>query len=175
MNAERTLVTGFGPFRGVEENPSAWLAENSGRHYAVIPVGYAAARAFVQGFDHAEFDRWVMLGVSGHASRMRLELYARNRVGDGDDVEGTVLGPGPIDPNAPRVLGSTLWTEADLTGSESFELSADAGEYLCNYLYFLALARSLTVGFVHVPPFATMTAERQEEALDELLERLEAR
>jgi pyrrolidone-carboxylate peptidase len=55
--------------------------------------------------------------------------------------------------------------------------SADAGCYLCNYLYYRALRRlpGKRVGFVHVPPLDVLPFEDQRRVLAGLIDRIEGR
>ncbi len=57
MARPRVLVTGFGPFPGVAENPSAWLAETLAAeppnfdaefHARVVPTAWQAAELMPQ-------------------------------------------------------------------------------------------------------------------------------
>lgn len=143
--AGRTLVTGFGPFGTVAVNPSGFLAEQSGRDHRLLEVSYRAVREFLTRLDPNSFDRLLLLGVAAGSKKCRVELFARNLIGPTPDVHGEIPGPREITPNAPRVLGGTLW---DGTRLLSPQLIADhprlvhsfsAGAYLCNYIYFEAL------------------------------------
>ncbi|MBW7928564.1 MAG: pyroglutamyl-peptidase I, partial [Fimbriimonadaceae bacterium] len=94
------FVTGFGPFLGNDDNPSAALAESCGLPFAVLSVTFRAVEEFL--VSAPEFDALLMLGLaSGEQDpRLRLELVARNVVGPTPDAEGVVGGPGPIAPFA---------------------------------------------------------------------------
>lgn len=173
----RTLVTGFGPFRNVTENPSAKLAEGCGRPFQVLEVAYDAADAFLEGLSPEGFDTLLMLGVASGRSRLTPELFARNVRHGEADVRGQTL-PGPIEEGQPLLLESTLWNAHLLAEVEvGFGLfaSMDAGGYLCNYLSYRALRRfpSKRVGFLHVPPFDKVPQERQAEILAGVLESVE--
>lgn len=173
----RILVTGFGPFRNVEDNPSGRLAEGSGRPFRVLEVAYAAADAFVEGLDPEGFDALLMLGVATRRERITPELFARNARSGEADVRG-VEASGPIEEGAPLLLESTLWDAhlvAELSVSAGLFASEDAGAYLCNYLSYRALRRfpRKRVGFLHVPPFEKVPRERQAEALERVLAAIE--
>ncbi|MFM9872505.1 MAG: hypothetical protein ACKVQS_03450 [Fimbriimonadaceae bacterium] len=157
--AEKLLVTGFGSFRDIDENPSGWLAGQLGGQ--VLEVSFAAVDEFLSGLDVEGFDVWLMIGVHGSAERMHLETVGRNFVGAGADVRGVVAGPGVIDPSLPPALSGTLF-DADCEGEKAC-LTIDAGGYLCNYLYFLGLARfpGKRIGFLHVPRIEVMGLEDQ--------------
>ena|SRR5687768_10369278 len=168
----RTLVTGFLGFGRFIMNPSAELARTCGRQFELLEVSYAAADAFVASLHTRNFDRFLMLGVCGHATRPKLERVARNRVNGDSDVSGVVRGPGPIDQTAPDVLTSTLLIDGLCDASD------DAGAYLCNYLFFrvaqaLQASHEMRFGFLHVPPADVMPLDAQRAALERLLDQVE--
>ena len=167
----RTLVTGFLAFQGFDVNPSALLAQSSGRPYELIDVSFDAAETFLERLaaSHGAYDRVLMLGVRGSGALIEVERLARNHVGPELDVRGEVRGPGPIEPGAPATLPTTLFDPAS-TAATSF--SDDAGCYLCNYIYYRALRRfpRSRVGFVHVPPLDVVPLEAQQRHLASLLE-----
>jgi pyroglutamyl-peptidase len=176
--ANRTLVTGFLAFEGFEVNPSALLAQSCGRPFELIEVSYAAAGAFVAALDESRFDRLLLIGVAGRSSKMRIETTARNIIGARPDVRGGSQEPRKIDAGGPDVLDGNLW------GLPAFEIETDsrkpsdnAGDYLCNYIYYVALQRfessERQIGFLHVPPLEMMALETQKAELSTLLEMIE--
>lgn len=166
------FVTGFGPFLGNDDNPSAALAESCGLPFRVLPVTFRAVEEFLA--SAPEFDALLMLGLaSGEQDpRMRLEMVARNVISATPDADGVVGGPGPIAPMAPRQLGATVFrSPALVTECEHWRPSVDAGSYLCNYSLFRALQTwpGRAVGFVHVPPVEVMPLEAQRAALADVI------
>lgn len=166
----RLLVTGFGSFRDIDDNPSGWLAERlrteqipafAGMTSQVLEVSYAAVDEFVAGLDADDFDAWLMMGVHGNAGRMHLETVAKNSCGPGADVRGVVAGPGCIDPSLPPQVVGSLFT--DSLESEKAVLTVDAGGYLCNYLFFRGVTAfpDKRIGFLHVPRVEVMGLEDQ--------------
>lgn len=177
----RTLVTGFGVFSGVSENPSTFLAENSGRNHELLEVSYRGVRDFLNRLNPDSFDRLLLLGVNAYATKCRVELFARNLIGGQPDVRGETLGPAEIRAGAPKVLGGTLWDQTKLLQPEHLAdhplliHSFSAGNYLCNYIYFEALMRfrDKKVGFLHVPSTEELPIDRQLEAVREVIEHIE--
>lgn len=178
MPSRRTFVTGFGPFGATADNPSAWLAERSGRPHRVLEVSFAAVERFLDDLNPDSFDRLVMLGLAGgeRDPRLRLETRARNQIGGAPDVTGVVAGPGPIAPFMPPQLGASLFTGNLATETDRWRISVDAGDYLCNFALFRALRTfpKRRVGFVHVPPPDVWPLEEQRLALAEFLEEVES-
>ncbi|MBX3110994.1 MAG: hypothetical protein KF857_03215 [Fimbriimonadaceae bacterium] len=173
----RVLTTGFGPFLRVTENPSAWLVERCGAPFVVLPVGYDAVDAFLEGLDPSSFDALVMVGVHGRARKIRLECVARNVVGGTPGSDGQARRPGRIDPKGPDRIRTSLWREVVWPGAaDHFTLADNAGDYLCNYSFYRAASRfpEKRVGFVHVPPFDRMERETQREALQKLVSEISA-
>lgn len=169
------LLTGFGPFGSVLQNPSQRLVRYFGRHplkgisltTITLPVSYVQAPCTVEALlrQHLEvgypFDYVLMLGVAAHSSYWCVERVAHNRVSDKLDVEETRFAPGPIRSGAPDRLYATLpverLVEALADRGLPVSLSEDAGDYLCNYLYFSTLyflsglPNPPKAGFLHVP------------------------
>ena len=178
----RTLVTGFGPFPGVEVNPSGVLARSVDRSHEIIDVSYRSARYFLDRLDPTQFDRLLLLGVASGSTKCRIELFARNLIGTTPDIHGEAPGPREIYPDAPRVLGGTLWDgtkllkPGHLTDHPHLMHSFSAGTYLCNFVYYETLMRfrDKKVGFIHVPLETDMPIEDQLTAIREVLEHIEA-
>jgi pyroglutamyl-peptidase len=177
--SKRTLVTGFGPFWDVAENPSAKLAEALNRPYQVIEVSYDTVEDFIFHLDPRSFDRLLLLGVAPGRSHLCAELFARNTYGMRPDARGRGR-TGPIQQVQPLLLGTTLFGEEALSevlvNDSRVRLSLDAGSYIGNFTYFKALVAfpSKQVGFLHVPPFEKISFEDQLDSVTELLEALEA-
>lgn len=174
----RLLVTGFGPFPGVPENPTETLvrrlagrwarrppAANLAPSFAVLPTEWETLAALPALLDRHRPDAVLLTGVASRALRTRLERTARNRMGGRvPDAAGRsppsarrVAAGRMVTPLAPRLpaLRAGVLREHGLV-----VVSDDAGDYLCNaaYLETLALlaarigpARAL---FVHLPPLS---------------------
>lgn len=167
----RVLATGFGPFGGFEDNPSAWIAERLGVSACILEVSFQAVDEFVTSVDADSFDVLLMLGVAGDAKKMRIERVARNAIGDYPDVRGERRGDSPIDPQSPQHLSSTLWAPDSADLDDRLEDSIDAGDYLCNYGLYRALQKfeGKQVGFLHVAPDEVMPKEAQLEVAKRLV------
>jgi len=169
---DRLLITGFGPFLTIGENPSSVLARGSGCRNDVLEVSFKGVDTYIESLDPESFDTWLMLGVAGKAPKFRVELRAQNGIANIPDVLGEVHGPGPINPSGPHQLGTTLWhapewyVETDLR-----EPSVDAGEYLCNYLYYRGLEAfpNHRIGFLHVPGMEFVSIDSQASELNRIV------
>lgn len=170
------LVTGFGPFGEVSENPSAKLAEACGAEFEVIEVSFRAVDDFIAKRTKAPPELFLAIGVAARAEKMRFETVARNWIGPTPDARGEVWGPGPIDPAAPSMRAGNLWKPEWLAESELSCPSVDAGDYLCNYLYHQAIVHlpPSKVGFLHVPSFDRITFAIQAEIVGSLVQTLNA-
>lgn len=167
------LVTGFGPFLSVEDNPSAHIAKGCGLPHRVLEVSFKAVDEFFAALDPGGFDGLLMIGVAPKAEKMRIELIARNVVGPVPDVRSEVHGPAPVSFTSSGSLAGTLWRSPELFAETlDWAPSVDAGDYLCNYVYHRALTSfpSKRVGFLHVPPVESMPMDRQQVALGRILE-----
>lgn len=163
------LVTGFGPFGRFRDNPSDYLATRlTDVESEILPVTFEAADRFARRLP-GRLGAIIMLGVAEKGRKFRLERRARNWVGDRPDVFDLVRGPGKISLHGREFLYGTLfdgWEETD-----AWELSEDAGSYLCNYLYYRVLERrpEARCGFVHVLPFSVEPLATQFEWLTKLI------
>lgn len=177
--SERTLVTGFGPFLDVVDNPSRHLAEATGRSCQVLEVSYDAVEDFIFHLDPSTFDRLLLIGVAPSRTHVCAELFARNVYGGVADVEGRGRS-GSIQSDQPLLLGSTLFGDELLSDilvhHRSVRMSLNAGSYLCNFAYFKALAAfpAKQVGFLHVPPFEVIPFEDQLGVVEAFLNALES-
>ena len=174
----RTFVTGFGAFKSIAENPSATLAESSGRPHTVLEVSYQAVDEFISSLCTDSFDRLLMIGVAAKRDRLTPELFARNMIGPDADVRG--YAPlGYIEPMAPLLLESTLWTPEVLSEIVIYDphtkVSMDGGDYLCNYIGYRALAAfpEKRVGFLHIPTPEHLPMQEQQRVLQMMLEIIE--
>lgn len=151
------LVLGFGPFAGVNENPSARLAlEVDG---ALIPgarvigevmrVSWSDAPALTRR-RAAELGADLVLGIGVARGRALplMERYGRRIVSpELPDVDGERRAV--LDEEGPDELVSDLaapWAEA-----LGFGESDDAGRYVCNAWLWHALQDDLPAAFLHVP------------------------
>ena len=175
----RLFVTGFGPFRGVERNPSREIAralEVRGLGPAVeviaaeLPVTFAAvAPAIDAALARLERPPDVLLGlgVLSRGENFRLERRARGVFDatrpDNEGATGAGIDLGPE--------RSTNWDLERLAermrtaGAGEVTISDDAGRYVCERAYLHLLTRAESLGaralFLHVPRLEFIELERQ--------------
>lgn len=185
MTLPVALVTGFGPFLDVVDNPSARVAgaldgEVVAGHQviaAVLPVDYREARAALAALAGAHAPSCVLaLGVA-RGDLVRLERGADNRVSsERPDATGAVWAGRALTPGGPARLRSPLpiarWAEELDSAGLRVVPSDDAGGYVCNATYhrLLELASDMIPSlFVHIP---SECAASQVRALADLCRRL---
>ncbi len=159
---KKVLITGFGPFGDVKENPSQKLLKSLNELLPqdkficeVLPVSYSFCEDWILEQNRHEFAFVLHFGVAMKSEKIRLEKKAKNFCGEGKDITGFSK-TGLIKENEPKSLVSQVNTEhlAEWLNNEGFpcEVSEDAGDYLCNFLYFISLLHfSGNVLFVHIP------------------------
>ncbi len=173
----RLLVTGFGPFPGVRDNPSERLVGRiaADRRLLRISAGEVRTAVLQTEWDRvrlgapellAAHDPDVVLhfGVHARAGGFRVERWARNRMGALPDARGRSYRACEIVRGAPRALpagGPAGKLVSHLRGlGLPAEISTDAGRYLCNMLFYLSALHARNTGrphavqFVHIPPVA---------------------
>lgn len=160
----RILITGFGPFPGIIDNASAHvaplLAAQAERALpgakavaAVLPTEWEAAPHHLKALI-AEIQPAICLhlGVSGLASGVVQETYARNRAGERPDAAGRLPASRRLLDDAPAVLIPARTSQVLALGA-----ARQAGDYVCNAVFFhsLWLARQQAgrrhVAFLHLP------------------------
>lgn len=180
----RVLVTGFGPFPGIDENASEAMVrrlEGSAAApglevaTAVVPVVWSEARSFVQRAI-ADFEPHAVLhfGVSKRAFGFEIETRAFNLSGPREDHDGAIRPPDALVFAGPPILKGTLPPLALLQALRACGfpvlLSTDAGRYLCNALYYWSLidseADGRLVSFVHMPAIGAETEIRSPVTVD---------
>ena len=172
MNKPTILVTGFGPFAGVEENPVQAVVETFPEpndfpfvvERRVLEVSYAAAVEDVTAFVAALRPGAVVLtGLAETRSEISIERLASNiRHSTEVDNDGIAAFDEAIEPGGPDIVRVTTPSKDILTALAKNGINAgysySAGTYVCNYVLYRTL-RKLTgtgvlCGFFHFPPFA---------------------
>jgi pyroglutamyl-peptidase len=160
-------LTCFDAFGALRENPTRWLVaalpEISGWRTVktVLPTSYARVGTKVDGIFDQRLEAVVMFGYTSQTDRLRLEHVARNRDRSPRPDNDGRLGRPVILPGAPPAYSSTVDLAPMLSAlcarKAPFTYSTDAGGYVCNHSYFLALDRARSIQpavpclFVHIP------------------------
>ena len=173
------LVTGFEPFGGDDENPSAEVARAlAGRRVAgagiacrILPVDLdrldAALDAALAGLASPPA-AVLALGLASSEAVIRLERVALN-VADFSipDNAGALARNRPLEPGGPDARLSRLPLDSILAALLArgipARLSETAGLYLCNAAMYRLLGRlpaGMPCGFVHLPPLPAQVARR---------------
>jgi pyroglutamyl-peptidase len=148
----RVLVTAFEPFANWSVNSSreaaaALAADRPGLHVRVLPVDHAAAAAALEAAVEALRPAVLLCAGLAPGAVPRLVLRARP--------------PGALGACGPERRGLWPWAAAlDAIRAEGLpaRLSAEAGGYVCETVYWTALGRAgardgpRRVAFLHLPP-----------------------
>lgn len=182
----RVVATGFGPFLENRRNPSWNVAQAFAEAVAPqfptqcerLTVTYDEAQRFVESIDWEAGNLLVVhFGLSAKRDRVALERFAHNCRGATRDETGRegwsdyVAAEGPV-AHATRLSVRTLASDLDLELARELDLGAyvsrDAGEYVCNAIYYHSLAAvdvarraglAADALFVHVPRLDDRQAE----------------
>jgi pyroglutamyl-peptidase len=178
-----TLVQGFGPFGGLDVNPSELLVRDlAGRDdpelvTEVLPVSLRQVTDEIPRLMAKHRPRaWVGVGLAAGRTALSVEAVAVNLADwpEADaDYDGLAADRVPVVASGPAAHLTTLpverilssWREAGIPGY----LSRTAGSYLCNLSFYVAaqaasdLGLDCMVGFIHVPllPELVSAPERQ--------------
>lgn len=166
---KRLLLSGFEPFAGYAENPSALLAESLASagiegcetKAVVLPVSFA--RAFLPlELVIADFrpDFVVSFGLGIGRAHLGVERIAINRIearipdNDGAEPKEMAIRRGGRDGIFSPFPLAAMVASAKAAGAPA-EISNSAGTYVCNYVMYRALEMSkktgFRAGFIHVP------------------------
>ena len=166
----RLLICGFGAFPGFADNPASgvisqliardWAPEGVRTAYRRIPTtwadGHRTATAAARDFGP---DGVMVVGVAGGADRFRVETQGRNRVGvDRADAAGAFHPGALISEQGPALAAARAPVAAMVAAIEReglpAEASSDAGDYLCNYVFYRLLTETPArpTAFLHLPP-----------------------
>jgi pyroglutamyl-peptidase len=168
----KVLITGFGHFPGAPVNPTATLVDRlvkAARRRSIRCVGHVFATEYktVDRELPALVERHrpqaiLMFGLAARRRMLCIEMCARNRTstrspdaGGNLPTRAVIVAGGPMR-MAGRAPLTRLVAAARTTGIKS-RLSGNAGDYLCNYLYWRALEHAAKprgpriAVFVHLP------------------------
>lgn len=172
MARPRVLLTGFGPFPGVADNPSAWLAETLAQraaldadaelHARILPTAWQDAQLMPRLYQELQPRVMIHFGVSERARTFRIERSAHNRAARRADAHGLMPSAPTIHPEGTdrfdtEVPAAALAAHLRACGVAAAS-SRSAGSYLCNFLYYHSLAWARGQAdprlalFVHIPP-----------------------
>jgi pyrrolidone-carboxylate peptidase len=161
------LLTAFGPFRNFNSNPSEeimkLLLEKLENHFPemifhsrVLDVSFDSVDSFLESI-YQHYDFIFHMGVATNNDKIRIELRPKNYV-KGTDI-AHITKEGIIDSNKLGFLkADDLTTEKCLEFIKSstwIKDSYDAGNYLCNYIFYKSMKRfeASKVLFLHVSDF----------------------
>lgn len=176
------LITGFGPFPGTPDNPSEYLVnaidEGRVRHphgvhirTEILPTSWSKVSEIASRM-HADErpDIALHFGVANFTRGFRIERRARNKTKREPDADGDLPRRSYISRRGPTQLGTSLPVARIMLGLRALRLPANlsdnAGDYICNMLFYLSLSSFLKtpsgrVLFVHIPPLSTFTNENE--------------
>ncbi|MEZ6004119.1 MAG: hypothetical protein R3F33_08015 [Planctomycetota bacterium] len=183
MQLPPLLVTGFGPFENVAENPSGKLAARLGGMEGVtgleLPTAYGAAGEALDAELEGRGDLRVLLALGVHQSGgFRLERRSGARPpSERGDVVGAVWGLGPRAQRETRVDLEAAARAMEAVSPLRVWISDDAGGYVCDHICEHVLRRAEERGilgmFLHVPSQDELDVPGQEPVVAALIEELQ--
>jgi len=144
----KTLVTYFEPFGGRTTTASKEVVSLlDGYDKKELPVSWNKVEMVIDEVLSNGLDYLFLIGEAGSYQEITVERTAHN-ICNGPDNYGI------IKDNEPIILGhqDEMKTTFNLNNLR-YRISDNAGKYLCNYTYYLALskAKNTKVVFVHLP------------------------
>ena len=142
------LVTYFEPFGGRTTNASKEVVSLlDGYQTKELPVSWSKIPSSLDEIFINEPDYLFLVGEAGSYKEISMEKIAHN-ISYGKDNDGVNKDNEPIIVGSPDEI-TTLFDLPKLP----YRISDNAGKYLCNYTYYLALskAKKCKVLFIHLP------------------------
>jgi pyroglutamyl-peptidase len=172
-------VTGFEPFAGSDDNPSARVLEAIAcggpldtLRTALLPVSTNRMPGILNDLLAAHRpDVVVGLGEARGSTAVRIECIATNRLDCGTpDNDGVVIAGASCVPKGQACLDASLpvdrLIDAIRAAGVACERSTSAGAFLCNQMMYLALhwaarqPRRPVAGFIHLPSLPTQSTSQ---------------
>ena len=165
-------ITYFEPFGGRSFNASSAtaLGLDINAEKIGLPISWNEISHRLDDVLEDEPDYLFMIGEAGMIPFPRLELEAHNISNGKDNYE--------VEKHNEKIIEDGLDTlNTTFIVDDDFVLSYDAGQYLCNCSYYLALskAKNTKVIFIHVPAFNEGDEENKKESIatvDSMINRL---
>ncbi|MBB4197687.1 hypothetical protein CCR94_12865 [Rhodoblastus sphagnicola] len=184
------LVVGFGAFPGQRVNPAQQAASALARRRAAFALSGIDLRVEILPVEHLELSRRLckafaetapdavlLLGVAARRTKLSIETRARNRITQlRPDAAKQIPWSRDIVHGAPEFFvtpapAALLAAKARACGVVA-QTSGDAGAYLCNEAYYLALLMDRRAVFVHLPAWRGFTLARAIPALESVAKTL---
>lgn len=165
----KVMITGYGPFPGVPQNPSGELVKQLAAmgirgadvSYEVLPVTHAGVDEFIKRMKENPPDVVVSTGVSSAA---QVEPRGQNWKASYPDANGNSAPEGEITPGLgdlptalpqDEIAARLKKTFGDMATINAKTTAPDTSAYLCNYMNFRLLeafpnGSKTTAGFVHI-------------------------
>lgn len=181
----KVLLTGFGPFKNVAENPSELVARAIGEmeldrydvRVVVLPVEFAASRQLIASVVRDKDwrpDIVLCMGVASSREWISVERIAVNIMDSAmGDNAGYCPDEMPVVQGAPLARRATLPVKSIANALTAHGLPAKvsntAGTYVCNTVMYMALnvcsRMKIPCGFIHLPPLEVVDASRLQQAV----------
>ena len=143
----KTLVTYFEPFGGRTTNASKEVVSLlSDYDKKELPVSWLQIESYIDEILSNDLDYLFLIGEAGSYQEITVERTAHN-ISNGKDNYDIVKDNEPIN-NGPEELKTKFNLD-----NIPYRISDNAGKYLCNYTYYLALskAKNTKAVFIHLP------------------------
>ena len=159
----KTIVTYFEPFGGRTTNASREVVSLlNGYQTKELPVSWSKIPLIIDELLSNEPDYLFLVGEAGSYKEITIERTAHN-ISNGKDNEDVNRENSMIINGGPNEL-ITIFDLSKL----NYRISDDAGKYLCNYTYYLALSKSKNtkVLFIHLPYIENNLNNLKDDLLD---------
>jgi len=188
----KVYVTGYGPFQTILDNPSQELCEKlcselechkdifdekcQIAHKEILEVNVDYVREKIKDlhnlieencktdFNKKTFHLIVHCGVNTNSDKVHLEKKSKNKITDYQKIFNKKISNECQESHLTCKLDLERICESLICKGHQCKVSEDAGNYLCNFVYFLSNNKfnenpDVSVLFFHIPEFITMPLE----------------
>ena len=180
----KIIITGFGPFGSIKENPASIVAEKVAQALRAKNVNIVFKQIITSIEDVLDFYNnlneknvfVVHVGVYDSSLKPQIETQGHNLADFPiPDVHGNQPRTQKIVKNLElgQAINQCFDFKTIIPPDTDIEYSTDAGDYICNYCFVQALMNvgKKTVGatFIHIPSFTEYSLEKSVETLSKVV------
>lgn len=171
----RITITAFNEFGNTKDNSSKYALSHSNLPSYInkeyLSVDLIKTKEELCQIISSNPDLLIMFGQSGKDDKIHIERYAKNILNFRIEDNG---GNKPINEEIIKSGSNVFETKIDIESLNNYlnennipsEVSTDAGEFICNYSYYLALNSGINAIFIHLPLYIGQSTNDKYHYLD---------
>lgn len=158
----KIILTYFEPFGKRTINVSDFLTSKLNYPRFKLRVGFNEVKEDLAKVFKEKPDLLLLFGEAGSYEKITVEKCAHNLANGLDNY-----GVNKVDEKISEGLDELI-TPLDLSHAH-FHIGLNAGKYLCNYAYYLALSKGMNAIFIHLPYLDVIPADKMLKEVNEII------